>query len=133
MSVDRARRLLADPSGATALEFALVLPVFVAMVMLLFQFGWTQNTDSSLRFAVEQAGRALLLDPTLTQAQLQTMVRNRLVGSADSNVTVTMQQHGTGISRVAVLTGAYAHAIGVPGLATFPTNYTTNVTVPLPP
>jgi Flp pilus assembly protein TadG len=125
-------RLFRHRGGATAVEFAMVLPVFVAMVFCVVQFGWAQHCNSSLRFALEKASRALLLDPTLTQPALQTMVQNTLQGMADPNVTVNLQINTTGGSKVANLTGVYSTTLGVPSLASFPISYSTTVSTPLP-
>lgn len=133
MSVDAPRSPFArDRSGATAAEFALVLPVFAAMVLGLFQFGWTQHCASSLRFALERAGRSLMLNPALTETQLQAMVQAELAVGADPNVTVELDVAGSGPNRVASLSGAYVRSFGIPGMATFPVNYQTVVTTPLP-
>lgn len=133
MSADRPlARLGRDRSGATAAEFALVLPVFIAMVIGLFQFGWTQHCTSSLRFALEQAGRSLMLNPSLTQSQLLSMVQSKLAVGADPNVTVELNIYGSGPNRTAVLTGGYTRTFGVPGMAVIPVNYSTAVTTPLP-
>ena len=133
MSAERSlRRLARDRTGATAAVFALVLPIFIAMVIGLFQFGWTQHCASSLRFALEQAGRSLMLNPSLTQAQLKTMVQSKLAVGADPNVTVELDIYGTGPNRTAVLTGGYTRSFGLPGMAVIPVNYSTAVTTPLP-
>lgn len=136
MSADRAAnspgRLLADHVGATAVEFAMVLPIFVAMVFGIIQFGWAQHCNSSLRFAMEKASRALLLNPTLSESDLQTMVQNTLTGVSDTNVTVHLQMNNTAAGKVANLTGVYSTVIGIPALASFPINYSTTVSTPLP-
>ena len=130
--VSRPYRLLRHRGGATAVEFAMVLPVFVAMVFGIFQFGWAQHCNSSLRFAMEKASRALLLDPTLSESALQTMVQNTLQGVSDTNVAVHLQINTTSAGKVANLTGVYSTALGIPALASFPISYSTTVSTPLP-
>lgn len=128
------RRLIRDRRGATAAEFAAVLPVFVALVIGMFQLGWGQHCASSLRAALEQSSRALLIDPTLNQSALQSMVQTKLVGGADPNVTVSLDmQTAADGSRVARLTGNYRRDVGLPPLASLPIDYQTTVITPLPP
>jgi Flp pilus assembly protein TadG len=131
---DRPARLWRDCGGATAAEFAMVLPVFVLLVMGMFQLAWAQHCASSLRAAMEQSSRALLFDSTLDQAHLQAMVQSKLAVGADPHVSVTLNiQTNADGSRVARLTGVYAHDIGIPSMATLPMNYQTTVVTALAP
>jgi Flp pilus assembly protein TadG len=127
------RRFREDASGAGAVEFAIVLPVFLAMIFGLFQFGWAQHCTSSLRFALDEASRVLLLNPAMTESQVRSVVLGKLQGISDTNITVTMtvatQPSGT---KLATLTGGYNTVVGVPGLASYPIAYSTVVQTPLP-
>ena len=51
------RRLVRSTGGATALEFAIIFPVFIAMTMGLVEFGRLFWVQVSLRHAVEQTAR----------------------------------------------------------------------------
>ncbi len=134
MSVERPTQFWRDRRGAGAAEFAIVMPVFVAIVVGVFQLGWGQHCASSLRAALEQSSRALLLDPTLNQTQLQSLVQTKLVGGADTNVTVSLDvQTAADGSRIARLTGIYRRELGLPPLASMPMDYETTVITPLPP
>ena len=126
------QRLLANDGGIAAVEFAMVLPIFIAIVFGIFQIGWAQHKLSTIRFAMERASRGLMIDPNLTEAELRTAVTSRLSSTADPNVTITLNiVEGDGGS-VARLTGAYTSQIGVPGVATFPLQWTTTVSTALP-
>lgn len=127
------RTLLTDRSGAGAAEFALVLPLFIALLMGLWEFGWTQHCISSVRFATQKASRALLVNQALTEAQLQAMVRQTLTEVADPNVSVSLAVLNSGPSgRTGRLTAVYTRQIGVPGVATWPLRHTTVVDAVLP-
>jgi len=128
----RRRRGLGDDSGAAALEMALCLPPLVMVIVAALAFGWTQHCLSSVRFALEGASRKLLLNPALTETQLQTLVRSQLTGSADPNVTVHLAVSNQMGSKVATLTGAYTLHIGIPTLATVPIASSTSVTTAMP-
>lgn len=132
MSADRFRRWLGDRSGATAAEFALILPLFVVMVTGLFELGWTQHCLSSTRYAMERAARDLMLDPTLTEAQLESRVRAELEDTADPEVEITLSIVDGPAGRIATLTGLYVREIGVPMLPTFPLTHTVSVETALP-
>lgn len=126
------RRLAGDRSGTTAVELALVLPVFVAFLFGFFEFCWMQHCEASVRTALEETARSVLLKPSMTQSEIQTAVRARLTTLADPNVTVTESIATTVYGRVATLTATFPHTIGVPGMATYTINYQTQVVAPLP-
>jgi Flp pilus assembly protein TadG len=80
-----------DQGGATALEFALVLPVFVTLLLGGFQVAWVMHSAASVRWSLESSSRMLLLNPTTTQDQLRTAVAAKLQGLVNpSDVTVTL-------------------------------------------
>ena len=132
MSASRIGRWLGDRSGATAAEFAMVLPLFVVMVAGIFEFGWTQHCLSSTRYAMETVARDLMLDPTLTEAELEAKVRAHLEGTADPHVEVTLSIADGPAGKIATLTGLYVREIGVPMLPTFPMSHTVSVETALP-
>ncbi len=123
----RPSRGLAHDGGATAAEFAMALPLLVIMLMGAFEFGWTQHCLTATRYALETAARDLMLNPALTEAQLETRVRNQLTGEADPNVEVTLVINDTPAGDVATLTGTYVRNIEVPMLPPYPVNYTVTV------
>lgn len=56
--------------GAVAVEFALVLPVLVLLIYMIFEIGrglWTHNV---LQLAVEEASRYAAANPTATASQI---------------------------------------------------------------
>jgi len=61
------RRLIADRSGVTLVEFAIVGPVLILMIMGLFDMAHTQYTSSILNGAMQKAGRDLTLENANSQ------------------------------------------------------------------
>lgn len=66
--VARIRRLAADCSGMTIIEFAIVTPVFLLMVMGLLDLGQLFYARSMLNGAVEEAARSSSLETGDTSA-----------------------------------------------------------------
>ena len=121
-----------DRSGAGAAEFALVLPVFTLMVMAGLQIGWAQHTAGAMRYGLEQAARALVLDPTLTDSAIRAMIHERVGATAAPEVTVSVTREAAGNGQVARITAVFVHGVGLPGLASLPINFSRTVAAPLP-
>lgn len=111
----------------------MVMPVLVVLLAGLAQFAWLQHCNSSLRYALATSSRQLMLNPTLTQSALQSMVRAKLA-AADPNVTVTLviTTPAGGGAKTATLTGAYSRTMILPMLPSLPVAYKTSVVTPLP-
>ncbi|MFN3515233.1 MAG: TadE/TadG family type IV pilus assembly protein [Phenylobacterium sp.] len=120
-----------DEGGATAVELALVLPALLTLLFGIYQFGWTQHTLSSIRYAMDSAARGLLIDPTLTQSQLQAAVTSRLDELAAAKTTVSLTKTDTANGRIATLSTRYVAEFGVPGLAAFKIPFDVTVTTAL--
>lgn len=60
------RRLLRDERGAATLEFAIVVPVLLTLLLAIIDFGRLMFTVASLAAAVREGARhaAVLVDPT---------------------------------------------------------------------
>jgi Flp pilus assembly protein TadG len=89
-----------DQDGATILEFALVAPVFVFMLLGTFEIGYGVYMRSALNGAIQQAARAATLenanDPAVRRAT-DNQVRNilkRINGSlTDSDIRITRKSY----------------------------------------
>lgn len=126
------RRLLADKKGGAALEFALLAPPLIAMLFGTFQLGWAMNSAGIVHDALMTQARALAFNANMTSDQLQTAVRNQVAGLTDSDVTVTIDRHSVNGVNSAVATATYTAAILVPLLGSYPVNFSSTVTVPMP-
>jgi Flp pilus assembly protein TadG len=124
-----------DRRGATALEFALVAPAFLACLFGVFQLGWALHCNESVDYALNKAARSLVSNPSMTQDQVQTNVRDLLTSIADpSNVTVTLTEDDPSASpRMAHLSASYVHTVSVPGLDGFSYTYQAGSTTILSP
>ena len=126
------KRFGRDARGATAVEFAIVVPVFLTIMLTIWEFGYAQHKLSSIRFAMEKASRSLMVNNAMTEAQLSAQVKSQLSSIADNNVTITLSSTTVSGATVKKLTGTYSTKIGVPGLATIPVNWSTVVSTPMP-
>ena len=111
----RARR------GAVAIEFALGLPIFLAMVYGVFEFVrifWTQNT---MEFAVQEAARYTIVNPKASNVEIAAIVQEKAAGLDVSRITVKVvfEADSTGTGSVGAngfvnITGIYKYTPVIP-------------------
>jgi Flp pilus assembly protein TadG len=132
VSANPVRRLAANRSGASALEFAIVGPAFLMMTVAVIMIGWSMNCISSLRTALEVSARALQIDTTLSDAALTTIVTNLLSTIGDPAVSVSVATD-TSIAGVTMkqITGTYVFDINVPFLPPRQLTFQSSVKVPV--
>ncbi len=97
------------------LEFALVAPALIALIMGLFQYGWAMHCASNVSFALREASRAMYLNPAMNSDTVEAMIEDRLVGARPEAVTVeisTTQQSPE--VRLARIDATYVHTVLVP-------------------
>jgi Flp pilus assembly protein TadG len=82
------RRWRDDAQGTTAIEYALVLPLFLTVLLGGIWTGLLMISMSSLDLAVESAARCYAVDATLcaTPSAAQTYAQGRYAGLASSAV-----------------------------------------------
>jgi Flp pilus assembly protein TadG len=83
------RGLGRNQSGATAVEFALVLPAALTLLLGIAEFGRALWTEGTLHYAVEEAARYGAIDDQASTASIVTLARARMAGLAAAGVTVT--------------------------------------------
>lgn len=87
------QRLAADRRGTTIVEFAMVGPVLILMIMGLFDIAHTQYTSSVLNGALQKAGRDLTLENALSQqTNIDARVRDQVVSVMPSGSQVTFKK-----------------------------------------
>jgi Flp pilus assembly protein TadG len=86
------RRLCADRSGGSAIEFALVAPIFILCAFALFQVGFGIYSQSSISRVANEGARHLLFSPSDDAGARQAM-NKALRGTAldPSQLTTTIQ------------------------------------------
>lgn len=85
-----ARRCLTNCSGTAAIEFGLVLPVFLSLVFGTVEFGRFMWSGNALDYASEQASRYALAHPSASHSEVQTFAETQVMTVNNSEVTVTV-------------------------------------------
>jgi Flp pilus assembly protein TadG len=86
-------RLAGDESGVTAVEFAIVAPVMLLMLMGFFDLAHTEYTRSVLQGAMQMAARNSTLESGLTsQAAIDAYVENQVKSLVGPGATYTVNR-----------------------------------------
>ena len=101
------RKLARDETGSPAVEFALVFPIFIGVVLATLQAGSIFLVKAFFESASEEAARVVLTNQTdldLTVAQFQTEVCNQLTALFDcSQVTIELEPVPAGTTNLNAL------------------------------
>jgi Flp pilus assembly protein TadG len=84
------RRCLVDRAGTAAVEFGMVIPVFLAMVFGTVEFARYMWSEHALDYAAEQASRYALANPSASNTDVKTYAENQVMTVNESKVTITV-------------------------------------------
>lgn len=122
-----------NDEGTSAVEFALLAPVFMIIVFGIMNLGMAFYSGFTVQWAIERSSRQLFIDETMTAADLQAIVDERLARiGVDLNVVVGMTTEAGTQTDVAVITSDYIYALEPPLLDPIPITFTTRTLVPRP-
>jgi Flp pilus assembly protein TadG len=89
--MNRRTRVLRGERGQAMVEFALVIPIFLLLVIGVIEFGRAWNLQQTLADASrEGARRAAVFDPTLTQATVEAAIRAKIAASGFNPALATI-------------------------------------------
>ena len=116
----RWRKLARDEAGSPAVEFALVFPIFIAIVLATMQAATISLVKAFFDSAAEEAARIVLTNQsqTLTAAQFQTEICNQLTALFDcGQVTVELEPVPAGTTNLLPLLptfDSHGNVVGTP-------------------
>lgn len=124
-----------DERGGAAVEFAILLPLFIMFVWGAIEFGLAYYTQEVLTNATREGARAGIVQaiPKLTTANIQTIVTG-YVGTAGlntTNLTTTVTGAGGAFPAPLTVTSTYPHRFAVISMMTagvVPANITLSAT-----
>ena len=91
------RSFLACCRGATAVEFAIVAPLYLAMMVGVFELSRAMWIKASMQYAVEETSRYALVNTSASATTLQTYAESKLndAGVGTTGMTFTITADGT--------------------------------------
>jgi Flp pilus assembly protein TadG len=116
-----ARKLAGDEAGSPAVEFALVFPIFIGVVLATLQAGSIFLVKAFFESGAEQAARVVLTNQTagtMTAAQFHTEICNQLTALFNcGQVTVELEPMPTGTTNISALLptfDSHGNVVGTP-------------------
>jgi len=82
-------RLAGDRRGAAILEFAVVLPLLMILLVGGLDVGRMFYVRQGLEYATEEAARYYMLNPTTAESNVTALLKSRMPGGMGPSVTVT--------------------------------------------
>lgn len=117
--------------GASAVEFALILPVFVTMVLGTIQMGIVFYQANTVQFALEETARRLMVEPSMSSGQIETSIKTQVQQLTSQTVTVTYSVDSSGPISIAQVNAAFSIQVVIPFVPTFTIPFTAESRVPL--
>lgn len=112
----KSTRLRRNRRGASAVEFALIIPIFLTMTMGVVEMGRAMFIKSALQFAVEETARHAIVNSGASTATLKEYAENSLAnsGANAASATFTVTQEITGSRTYMSIVGTYNFTVIVP-------------------
>ena len=105
------RRFGSAEGGATAVEFALILPVFIMLLIGIFEVSRMMFVSSSVQYSVDRAARLAVIDPTVALADIETDILARLAVSNSPTVDLKISRTTMGTTDIAQVAAHYDHLV----------------------
>lgn len=118
------RALGQDRRGTTAVEFALIAPVFVVLLCATLLLGQAFYAANSLQWAVEKTTRDLMLDRNLTEAEFETRLRALVTDLSGVEFTVVYASAIYGEIPVTEVVTNVVYPVQIPLVSPFELRYT---------
>jgi Flp pilus assembly protein TadG len=124
------KKLLKDTKGVASVEMAFALPIFLAFMLGIIGSGHIFWVNNSLQYALDQAGRYAMLNPTASNTNITDVITANIHGINVDNLNVTIQDSVSGAvtNRTIILDYDYDFSVGF--ITFLPSTLTSQVTVP---
>lgn len=127
------KRFVGATGGASALEFALIAPVFFTMMFGTIQIGIAYYYAGSVQFALERTARITMVDQDMSQGEVQAAFANELANFTNQTVDVSYSVDDSGDVPIGQFAATYVHEIVVPFIPSFEVSFAVETRVPLTP
>ena len=127
-----ARRFGTAGGGTSAVEFALILPPFVMLLVGIFELSHMMFVSSSVQYSIERAARFAAIDPGVSDDDIANEIASLLQVSNAPYVDITISRTTIGMTNVARVSAHYDHIVSAPFIPEFTVGWDFETNVPLP-
>lgn len=86
------RRFGRNEDGGPAIEFAIIAPVFLTVCLGVISVGYAFQVRNEMAHAVDAGIREVMLDPTITDQDLVTAIKDTFQESDPDNLTIALTE-----------------------------------------
>jgi hypothetical protein len=126
-------RFVRNEGAASALEFAILLPVFVTVLFGTLHFSIFLYQAGLAQYAVEEAARAVMVRQDLTMSEVEAEVRGRLGGLMVQPVAVTQAMDQAGEVNVLRVSVSFTMPLSIPFVPLPDIQFNAHAMVPITP
>ncbi len=124
------RSLAVDESGAAAVEFAMVVSVFVSFIIGIAYVGIMLFNDTTLQWAVDSGARVAAINTAATQSQISSAINGYLSSVGAPAATVQYSVAYSGTMPVASIAANFSQSYTIPFISTFHITFSASTSVP---
>jgi Flp pilus assembly protein TadG len=125
------RRFSGSQGGASAVEFAMILPIFVTMVLGTIQMAIVYYQAGTVQHALEETAREVMIDPDMTLSQIETSIEARLEELTSQQVSVTYSVDTSGPVSIAQVNASFTIEVVIPFVPGFSVPFDAETHIPL--
>lgn len=124
------KRLSKSEDGASALEFALIFPLFAAMLFGTIQLGLAYYFAGSIQYALERAARTRMVT-AMSASQVQAAFDAEVAPFTDDNIPISYSVDSSGDVPIATMSATFTYQVVVPFVPTFNISFPVVTKVPV--
>ena len=119
-----------DQAGTAAIEFSIIGLVLISLCIATVDFGRTLYVKNQLSLLADEAARKVLLNPSVTDSQLENELRGDFDAGDPNDLTVTLSTQTISGSSFRVLDVDFPMTLFIPNLASATLNLNVSRRVP---
>jgi Flp pilus assembly protein TadG len=121
-----------DDSGATAVEFAIVGPIFLIMLIGIVQLSIAYFHGSSVQWAVDRAMRTAMVDADITSTEVENLIAASLGDINPPEIELTFSIDTSGEIHLAHVVANYEIPVQILFMPEFAVEFSVEAYVPVP-
>ena len=125
------RRVSRNEDGVTAIEYAILAPVFVSMVIGTLNLSLALHKANTAKWAVKKAARTLLVTNDMDEDAIQKLINERIHAiHPNMDLEISYKLDSSGSLPIGRISATYVHKVTVPLVSTFRARFPIEVNVP---